>query len=96
MRQLHRRFTGHDYLDRSILQTALTVSPKTSKKDAELKEVTVMTNYKAMYSVLSAAMSDALDSLKQTQWTSEAIDIMSAALSKAEEIYIESSEDELT
>ena len=55
-----------------------------------------MTNYKAMYSVLSAAMSDALDSLKQTQWTSEAIDIMSAALSKAEEIYIESSEDELT
>ena len=68
------------------------VFQQTALRGKSESEVIAMANYREMYSILCAAMSDALDNLKNTPDNEAAIFIMSDALDRAENLYIESSD----
>ena len=53
-----------------------------------------MTDYQRMYAILCAAASDALDRLSEIEANAEARELLQEALDKAEELYIQSSDDD--
>lgn len=53
-----------------------------------------MTDYQRMYAILCAAASDALDRLPEIEANAEARELLQEALDKAEELYIQSSDDD--